>query len=39
MLFNAYCNPRIEVRDGTCCRPSEPITALQILTFAVLLAW
>uniref|UniRef100_T1KKL8 Cas1p 10 TM acyl transferase domain-containing protein n=1 Tax=Tetranychus urticae TaxID=32264 RepID=T1KKL8_TETUR len=34
ILLNMYCNDQMNHNDGTCCSDPEPITNIQILTFA-----
>lgn len=34
ILTNMYCNDHMNYNDGTCCSSPEPVTWLQIVTFA-----
>ena len=35
MLLNLHCNDKMNFNDGTCCKTTDRVTSLQLITMAV----
>ena len=39
MLLNLHCNDKMNFNDGTCCKSTDRVTSLQMITMAVFLSF